>query len=123
MLVFRLVESEDFNIVPLEGYATEIHLFINVAAAPRPMWWSEIYLGDYTEQAAFMFMKFFHEMKEKNPIVYQRLVGRWGENLQYANFFFWLNDVVVLKKYVLRPLYDYYQEFPDPEVNIPNPQF
>lgn len=127
VLALRLAESEDFRVVPVEKRFTELYLFVSVTPAPKPGWWLDQDLGEYTEQAAFMFMKFFHEMEQKNPVVYKRITDKYGVDLKYVTGFalwqFWNNNRIVIHKYVIRPLYDYYQDHPEPGVNIPEPQY
>ncbi len=123
VLAFKLVETDDFSVVPIEKRYTKMLLFISITATPKPWWWSDSDLGSYTEQAAYMFMHFFHEVKQKNPVMYERLTSQFGPNLEWGNYRFWNNNRIAIHKYIIRPLYDYYRDRPDPEVNIPEPQY
>ena len=126
-LAFRLVSSEDFDVVPVEQGGLMCHLIIKTVPVEMPglwIWGGTTYLGPYSEQLYFMFKKFYHKVEETNPTLYNRWEKTYGSEL--SRFYFmrhWSVEKIPMSKYLLRPLYDYFQENPDPEVKMPEPMF
>lgn len=121
MLAYKLVETDDFAVMPVEYYNIMNHLTVSIIHTSKPRWWNVSILGAFTEKAYFMFLHFYTELKQTNPVIYKRLVGKYGEDMSRANVFVWSVDGTTLKRFVVRPMYDYYVANPDPDVQIPEP--
>lgn len=120
-LAFKLVESDDFAIMPVEYYTVMNHLTISIAHIVKPRWWNVTILGPYTEKAHYMFLNYYSALEQANPVIYNRLVKKYGKDMSSASTFVWSQDGTTLRKFVVRPLYDYYLKNPDPDVQIPDP--
>lgn len=117
-VIFRLIENEYFRPVML----TNVALNISDGEMLEPVWWKTVYFffGPYSQRLYLKMLEQYHELKETNPSIYDMLVEEMGENLEKmwgmpAQF------SLVFRKYILAPLYDYYQENPDDKVKLPNP--
>ena len=65
-------------------------------------------------------MKQLASLETTNPTIYKTLYSYLsGWNASYI----WQNYEYVTVKYIVHPLYDYYQENPHPDVNIPMPKY
>lgn len=139
-MAVRLIANENFSPtlqqerkISCEALVT----FNNVVS--KPNWtdwqgnfaWMENYLGPWNPTVYVVFMDFFHKLEKTAPTTYQNLVERYGENLDQSyytgwdvkNFGGWDWDFdYTLRKHVLIPMYQYFQEHPELEVtDFPNP--
>ena len=127
-LAFKLVSSDDFEIIPLSEYKTSVcHLFIEYVAVKEPWWWNSVeVLGTYNKKVESKFMELYHEVKQTNPTIYESweeiCVGNF-EEYGYAIFDSRYIGQVPVKKYLLFPLYNYFLEHPEPGVEIPKPKY
>lgn len=115
---FRLLENEYFRPVMLTG----VSLNISDGEMPEPKWWATVYfyLGPYSQRLYLKILEQYHELKVTNPSIYDLLVASLGENLEKM----WglpPKFTLIFRKYVLAPVYDYYQENPNDNVKLPNP--
>lgn len=132
-LAFKLVSSDDFEIIPVNDYKTSVcHLFINYVAVEGLTWWvnggEDItnILGKYNKNVEFKLMELYHQMEQTNPTIY----AAW-ESACLGNFEEWgfavfnsrYTEQVPVKRYLLFPLYNYFQENPEPGIEIPKPQY
>ncbi|MCQ4872761.1 DUF4843 domain-containing protein [Butyricimonas paravirosa] len=128
-LAFKLVSSDDFEIIPLNEYKTSVcHLFINYVAIEEPWWWwgvSDI-LGMYNKEVESKLIELYNQVEQTNPTIYEI----WdkacaGDFEQYGVYIFDSRNIdqIPVKKYLLFPLYNYFLEHPEPGVEIPKPKY
>ena len=132
-LTLRLLPNENF--MPAPDVDTDMGVeavitFNNVISKPnwKNSWtgefaWMENYLGPWNPVVYVTFMEYFHRLEEVAPVTYQNLVDLYGENLDNGSFSGWdWNYTFTLTKYVLTPMYAYFQEHPELGVtDFPNP--
>lgn len=124
VVAFRIKENEHFNLAP--GMVPPVFRSMLVAdKAERPVWWSDAYLGDFSEELYSAFMEYFDALETSRPAVYNTVVAYVGPH--FTNSInspkVWSVYEYPIVKYVIHPLYDHYQENPHPDVNIPTPKF
>ncbi len=131
-VAFRLLPNDYFN--PTAQTEKEISCeaiitFNNIVSKPNWTNWSgnfawvENYMGPWNPIVYVTFMDFFHQLEEKVPATYKALVERYGENLDQKynhpymgpqDFGGWDYDFdYTLQKYVLGPMYEYFQAHPE----------
>ena len=121
---FRLKGNEDFELVPGMGGSSPYRVIFYLQQVGRPMWWNNTYLGDFSEELYKTFMNQFASLETTNPTIYKTLSSYAGWDLSDWNaMYIWQNYEYVMVKYIVHPLYDYYQEQPHPDVNIPMPKY
>lgn len=128
----RLKENEHFKLVPGVGDAA-LRVIPVVARAEEPWWWNdeynnyryEVYLGPYSETLYKKFLEQYESLETTKPSVYKSIYG-------YVGYLFSNEDNVPsvfqnyeypMVKYIVHPLYDYFQNNPHPDVNIPTPKY
>ncbi|MFR3329383.1 MAG: DUF4843 domain-containing protein [Odoribacter splanchnicus] len=139
-VAFRLIANEHFT--PTSEQEEEISneaivTFNNIVS--KPNWvdrngnfdWPETKLGPWNPTVYVVFMDFFRRMEQTAPATYRNLVERWGENLDqtyndgWGTYYFGSWDYeydLALTKFVLIPMYEYFQEHPELGVtDFPNP--
>lgn len=116
-LHLRLVESDDLKVVGKRDYKIS---YTNVQPS-SVWWWYPKYLGEYNYDVAVKFIEYFQEMETKNKYIYDMLKGQYGEYLEKKSYISVLGGQYrkIFYKYVLIPLYDYYQENPELNVELP----
>ena len=120
----RLKENEYFDLVPGMGTST-FRAIIAGEIIARPVWWNDACLGSFSEVLYKAFMKQYTSLETTNPAVYNTVesdVGIVASN-GIRSPYVWILYEYPIVKFVVHPLYDYYQENPNPEVNIPTPKF
>ena len=66
-------------------------------------------------------MEYFRAMEESHPATYKAIVTAYGPNLEKVqNGWVWEFDVSV-KKYILIPMYAFFEEHPEYNVEMPDP--
>lgn len=128
----RLVANDHFT--PASGVDEKmgtvgIITFNNIISKPNWIdWqgnqtWPDFKLGPWNPIVYVTFMDFFHQLKDKAPMSYQKMVEKYGENLDNGKYGGWEWDYdYTLTKHVLIPMYQYFQEHPELGVtNFPNP--
>lgn len=117
---FRLKANEHFELVPGMAGGTPFRVLLQLQQVARPIWWSDTYLGSFSEELYGAFMNQLASLETTNPTIYKTLYSYLsGWNASYI----WQNYEYVAVKYIVHPLYDYYQENPHPDVNIPMPKY
>lgn len=85
----------------------------------RPSFWQDEHLGPWTPKLMYHFLDQYHALQESEPLIYRNISAYCGDF-----FTQWSFDVEFLViRYIVRPLYNYYKENPDPEVMIPEPRY
>ena len=120
VLTLRLVENE--NYVPTD--IKECIILFSNKDIEAPVWWQSGKLGEYNQEKLILFVDFYHQSKEKSPVIYELIRKTWGENLDQGtatNLLTIYRYQGYLKRYILTPMYEYYLESNDPMYQIPNP--
>ena len=117
----RLVENEYFKPVTLGSRIMKLtYLKTDMQA---PYWWIEEALGPWSKGLMFKFLEQYNQLEETNPEIYQSIHKYVGDNFSDTYYWPWSVDYLVIK-YVVAPLYNYYQEHPEPGVvDIPKPKY
>lgn len=125
-LMVELLENDNFS--PLEKVgARTVAIFSNVVEPPAwKDWegnptWPDDKLGPWNPVVWVKFMEFFRKIEETNPMTYQMLVKQLGPNLENVEYGWPYDYDFTFTKYVLIPLYAFFQEHPEYEVEMPNP--
>lgn len=124
-LAFKLVNSDDFEIIPVNDYNISVcHLFIGYAAIQELEWWSFENLGQlYNEKVASKLVELYYQLEQTNPAIYEILKDGSSGNFEKWGYFVFENNLILAKRYLLFPLYNYFLEHPEPGVEIPKPQY
>ena len=120
MLTLRLVENE--NYVPTD--IRECVILFSNKDIEAPVWWRSDKLGEYNQEKLILFVDYYHQSKEKSPVIYESIRKEWGENLDQGtatNLLTIYKYQGYLNRYILTPMYEYYLETSDPMYQIPNP--
>lgn len=124
VISFRLQENEDFQLLPGLGGIKPLQVILTVEHVARPIWWNNSYLGDFSEELYRTFMAQYEKLEMTNPSIYETIKNYAGVHLEKPmSQYLWMNYEYAMVKYIVRPLYDYYQENPHPDVNIPTPKY
>ena len=115
-LTLGLKTSAEFDTV---GQSTLTILYSDIEPEFRPEWWADdLYdIPKYRYDLIQHFFRLFYATADLNPVVYNEMIGRYGEFFinaakmqgpfaMYENY---------LARYVLLPMYEYYEEN-DPQV-------
>lgn len=117
----RLVGNEYFNPVALGS--TTMKLTYLKTTMQAPTWWNEESLGPWSKGLMYKFLEQYNQLEETNPEVFQSIHKYAGDNFVSALYWPWSVDYLLVK-YVVTPLYNYYQKHPEPGVvDIPTPKF
>lgn len=120
VLTLRLLENE--NYMPTDIRECTISFGDKDIAAP--IWWRSDKLGDYNQEKLILFVDYYHQSKEKSPVIYESIRNTWGENLDQGtatNLLTIAKYQGYLNRYILVPMYEYYLETNDSQYQIPNP--
>lgn len=120
----RLIDNGNFS--PASGIdkkmgAISTITFNNVVS--KPTWtnpwtgtdgWPTFQLGPWNPTVYVIFMDYFHQLKDKAPMTYQKMVEKYGENLDNGKYPGWDYDYnYTFSKYILIPMYEYFQKHPE----------
>lgn len=122
---FRLKENDYFSLVPTGMASTFFRVILTSEQVARPVWWKEAYLGPYSEVLYKDFLNQYVSLQTTNPTIYKTItayVGYMFSNSMNSPYV-WDNYEYPMVKFVVRPLYDYYQKNPHSDVNIPTPKY
>lgn len=122
-LTVRLTENENFRLLP--GMTSEATLIFSDQESPQPIWWKIEYLGPYSERLYRDFMHYYWKIEEVNPSLYTTMEDKLGKYIEKTrpSLTMFSEFRIPLLKYVISPMYEYYEKNPDPNVKIPKPQF
>lgn len=135
-VAFQVVENDNFRILP--GFTGDniSCVIVKVKPQPLPEWWDTTHLGEFVPEVAFQFMEIYRNLKTVNPIIYERISGDYGEELELdpqggynpdgtRREGVWKRYEILLLKFIVRPLYDYFADpaHADPEIQIPEPLY
>ena len=110
-----IVENEAF--IPALGYT--LKLCYTHGAVNKPLFWSEARLGTFSVELLNKFLDQYNSLKETDPKVYDAIYQYTGEFWD-SSLWSWPAAVdYLVMKYIVAPLYDYYQKNPNPVVAIP----
>ncbi len=117
---FRLVENENFRPVTLGGTARQI--VYKKTVLQQPKWWDVQYLGLWSADVMYKFLEQYDALAETNPDVYASIQRYAGDHFSKATYWPWQVHYM-LSRYILSPLYQYYQAHPELEVDFPEPKY
>ncbi len=123
ILTFELEESDDFAV---RGHS-EFTITFDDKMPQTPQWWTTYDLGEFTKFKGQLFFKYFWEMEQKNKYLFDKIVARWGRNLDIGPFTpgYSQNPRFVYQsafnQYVQMEMWEYSQEHPDLNLNIQKP--
>lgn len=122
-LTVRLNENENFDLLP--GMSSELTLIFSDQAQSRPIWWKDEHLGPYNDRLLRDFFHYYWKIEEENPGLYATMENELGKYLDRAmpTLKMWSTYRIPLLKYIVAPMYEYYEKNPDPNVKIPKPSF
>lgn len=131
-VTIRLVDNGNFSPAPGADEkmgSTSTITFNNVIS--KPNWfnwqggfgWPVHLLGPWNPTVYVVFMDYFHQLKDNAPMTYQKMVEKYGENLDNGKYTGWDYDYkYTLTKYILIPMHQYFQDHPELGVtNFPTP--
>ena len=124
LISFRLNANEDFDL--MLGRDTCIYYYqVRMATVNKPNYWNETYLGPYSEKLYGAFLDQYLELEHTHPSVYKILTDTYSYKFKNSQktWYLWGNHEYMVVKYIVHPLYDYYQANPDPDVDIPSPKY
>lgn len=117
-LYLRFVENEYFKPIADDNYI----LSITDGEYTRPDWWKDADLGTFSSGLFKRILEKYWELEEVRPVEYAYFEENYGRLLENAPAWFWSNQYpTIWVKFVLKPVYEYYQEHPTEGVNMPNP--
>lgn len=122
-LTVRLHENENFRLLP--GMSSGFTLIFSDQAQSRPIWWKDEYLGPYNDRLLRDFFHYYWKIEEENPGLYATMENALGKYLDRTmpTLTMWSTYRIPLLKYIVTPMYEYYEKNPDPNVKIPKPSF
>ena len=106
---------------------TKCLVFFGDISIEQPEWWRPDRLGTYNQDKLILFIKYFHETKEKLPVLYDDIESKWGEyldNESHSRYPYLLTTYVYLgyfKQHIYTPMYEYYLQTGDEHYKLPNP--
>ena len=110
-----IVENESF--MPALGYT--LLLCYTHGAINKPNFWSEARLGPFSVGLLNRFLEQYNSLKESDPVVYEYICKYTGEHWS-SDLWEWPSAVdYLVVKYIVTPLYYYYEKHPEPGVAIP----
>ena len=109
--------TENENFMPTMGYI--VKLTYQKTEITEPKFWANSVLGPFSPGLLYRFLDQYASLKTSAPEAYNLIYVYAGEHWQLD---FWPNDIeFLIKKFIMVPLYNYYQANPEPGVMIPNP--
>ncbi|MDE5610475.1 MAG: DUF4843 domain-containing protein [Odoribacter sp.] len=123
VIKMRLKENEHFRVL-MTG---ECKFEFSDTELPQPVWWQDRYLGPYSQLLMIDILNSYWDLEETRPLLYERFEEMYGRNLLGSNEGgsqapgFPYQQQVVFLKYVITPVYEYYQEHPHEGIDIPDP--
>lgn len=124
---FRLITTPDF--IPAKEVGDHIVATFNNIVEP-PTWtdwqgkpaWPQERLGVWNPIVWLTFMEYFRKMETTVPVTYHKMVEQFGPDLENVTYS-WPHDFdYSIRKYILIPMYDYFQQHPELKVDMPYPQ-
>ncbi|WP_292268396.1 DUF4843 domain-containing protein [Butyricimonas sp.] len=119
----RILENDEF--IPMMQ-SPEVTFGVKVVHPQQPKWWVEDLLGKFSEVAYRKLFEIYNELwyKWPRPEEYRAMLDLFGYRLQMlTNEGKWSGIYLayqpLFKQGVLVPLFDYFTEHPNPEVEIP----
>lgn len=125
ILTIEVVANENFDI---KGNS-EFTLTFDDKTPPTPIWWLAYRYGEFTKFKGQLFFKYFWEMEQENEYMFNKIVTRFGRNLDKqpiaatgqnnptVAFSFAFSSMVQLKAW------EYSEAHPELNLNIAKPNF
>ncbi len=123
ILTFELEESDDLAV---RGHS-EFTITFDDKLPLKPEWWTTYDLGDFTKFKGQLFFQYFWEMEQENKYLFDKIVARWGRNLDIPPFTpGYANSPLVIYEtafnlYVKMKMWEYSEAHPELELRIQKP--
>lgn len=115
-LNIRLMENESFRI----NMAGKLKLSFSDTEMPQPRWWDDGHFGPYSQMLMLDVFYYYWQLEETHPALFDRIVAEYGRNLEKAFGFPYQQEIAFIK-YIITPMYEYYQAHPNAKVEVPDP--
>lgn len=121
ILTFELEDSDDLLV---RGHS-EFTITFDDKEPTAPQWWASYKWGVFTKFKGQLFFKYFWEMEQENKYLFDKIVARWGRNLDIPPLIYGDNPTVVYPyafgMYVEMKMWEYSEAHPELELNISKP--
>ena len=123
---FKLIATTDF--LPASEIGDQVVAGFNNIVEP-PTWkdwqgnpaWPLDRLGEWNPVVWVKFMEYFRNMEQTSPSTYKKMVEQHGPNLENVNYSWPWDYDYAITKYILIPMYDFFQKHPEYGINMPDP--
>lgn len=113
----KVLENEEF--VPMMHSLVSLGVYVENPSEPK--WWLDDLMGTFSAPAFRKIHEVYHNLWMTKPEEYRSMVEVYGRQLQDWKEWtgIYLAFQSLFKQGVLVPVFDYFTEHPDPEVDIP----
>lgn len=118
---FCLVENEHFALTELGGTHVQFQYWKTKLTQPR--WWEPMFIGPWSEELMSRFIAKYDELETTHPDVYKSIYNSAGAHFSKPTVFWPYEYEYLITKFIIAPLYYYYQENPVEGVDIPKPKY
>lgn len=121
ILTFELEDSDDLLV---RGHS-EFTITFDDKEPAEPQWWASYKWGAFSKFKGQLFFKYFWEMEQENKYLFDKIVARWGRNLDIPPLIYQNNPTIVYPyafgMYVEMKMWEYSEAHPELELNISKP--
>lgn len=121
ILTLVLVANDNFDV---KGNP-EFTITFDDQLPETPGWWSSYNMGEFTKFKGQLFFKYFWEMEQENKYLFDKIVKRWGRNLDIKPYTGQNSPLVVYEfafaSLVHMKMWEYSEAHPELELNISKP--
>ena len=123
ILTFELEDSKDLLV---KGHS-EFTITFDDKEPIMPAWWATYKWGAFTRFKGQLFFKYFWEMEKENKYLFDKIVARWGRNLDIPPLLYMNNPLVAypyaFATYVEMKMWEYSEAHPELKLDIQKPEF
>lgn len=112
-----IVENDDF--MPAMG--DTLQLTYEKTDVTQPRFWANSVFGPFSADLLYRFLDQYNSLKTSDPQVYNLIYAYAGEH--WSTTLYPREVHYLILKYIMNPLYNYYQDHPTPGVMIPKPSY
>lgn len=121
IVTVELVANENFDI---KG-SSIFNITFDDKTPPTPAWWATYSYGAFTKFKGQLFFKYFWEMEQENEYIYDKIISRWGRNLDIPPYIYANNPLNVypfaFASIVQQKMWEYSTAHPELNLNISKP--
>lgn len=121
ILAFEIEKTEDLLIRGNSKYS----ITFDDKIPETPVWWADYKWGAFSKLKGQLFFKYFWEMEKENKYLYDKIVQRWGVNLDIPPLIYGNNPTnaysYAFAKYVEMKMWKYAEKHPELKLNIKKP--